>query len=192
MQKLKPVMTAATMMLVSACVHTQIERTGRAHLGGGNEGVVRVLAAMPAGYQEVAVITISASSFGTEQRLKRHLLRRASLLGCEAIVGLVVKVDANARGTCIQRGEPSYEVPTIVLDAAPTLLVRAADAGPAGEALLQVIDQMNSRPASERSWPLKWYLKTYPDSPFYDDVAALLRGPVPSGSQATASVRMAP
>jgi hypothetical protein len=141
------------------------------------------------------LISVQADSFATAERLERHLLRRASLLGCAAIVELRVQPEVAAHGVCVQRREPDLQTPgtTVVLEPSPALVNRATSAGPAGEMLLRVLAQARERPPRERAWPLRWYLENYPDSPFYADVEALLVYGVPAGAiTPSASVRMAP
>src|SRR5690349_14763745 len=85
-QKLGALLVVA---LASGCVHAQVERTGRLQLGDGREGRAPVLDAVPQGYEQVAVVRVAAEGLGTQERLEKHLVRRASLLGCGAVVNVV-------------------------------------------------------------------------------------------------------
>ncbi|MBI5549014.1 MAG: hypothetical protein HY901_34455, partial [Deltaproteobacteria bacterium] len=55
----------------------------RLRLDNGSEGKAPVMAAMPAGFEEVAEINLQADGVATAERLNKHLVRRANLLGCE-------------------------------------------------------------------------------------------------------------
>ncbi len=166
------------LVLASGCVTAQVERTGRLRLGDGREGKVPVLSAMPQGFEEVAVVTVEADSLATPERLEKHLVRRASLLGCGAVVGIVHGAEG-AKGTCVRRRDPEPSDPDdedsemVIVQASDALKRRALEAGSEGEALLRVLAQSDSRAGAERAWPLKWFLSTYPDSAFRADVEAL-------------------
>jgi hypothetical protein len=185
----------ATALGAAACVHTGFERTGRLRLDGGGEGVAPVFTMVPDGYEEVATVRVRADSLGTADRLERHLLRRANLLGCAGVVDLRVRAYTAAQATCVQRRElPEADAVEVVAVREPPaeLLARAEESGDAGAALLSVLDKIAARPAHERAWPLQWYLATYPNSPFAADVDALLVREDTGGAASSASVRMAP
>jgi hypothetical protein len=178
-----------------ACVHTGFERTGRLRLDNGSEGAAPVFAVIPDGYEEVATVSVHADSLGTAERLERHLLRRANLMGCAGVVDVVVQAHRAAQATCVQRRElPEAGAAAIVAVREPSLelMARAQSGGDAGAALLSVLDSVATRPARERAWPLQWYLATYPNSPYAADVDAMLVREVAGGGGSTASVRMAP
>jgi hypothetical protein len=188
------VVMAAT-LLGASCVHTDYERTGRSRLVNGREGTVPVFASTPAGYDEVAVVSIHADSFATAERLERHLLRRASLMGCAAVTDVYVQAEAGAQAVCVTPREPTAPPPEAVaiVDPSPALVARVEQAGAQGQALLRVFAQVMSRPAGERAWPLRWYQKNYPNSPFANEVEALfVYGVAPGTVAPSASVRMAP
>jgi hypothetical protein len=149
----------------------------------------------PAGYEEVAVVSVRADSFATAERLERHLRRRAALMGCAGITDLYVQAEAGAQAVCISPREPTAPAPeaVAVIDPSPELMARARDAGAQGRALLKVLAQVMKRPPDERAWPLRWYQKNYPNSPFAAEVEALfVYGVAPGAVSASASVRMAP
>lgn len=163
------------LVALNACVHARVERTGRQSLGGGRDGAVQILASTPVGFEEVANVTVTAEGLATPQRLQKHLVRKASLLGCHAVVNVSFPTQDTASGACIKRNEPDFSIPeTFVVTRAPeSLRAKAQAAGDVGLALLDVLDQSETRQGSARAWPLRWYLSTYPNSPFAGDVAAL-------------------
>ncbi len=186
---------AGGLFATGACVHGSFERTGRLRLDEGREGLAPIFAVIPDGHEEVARVTVTADALGTSDRLERHLLRRASLMGCVGVVELEVHDQAYATGTCVQRRELETEVAEVVAvkDPPAELLARARAAGAPGESLVNVLTQVQSRPAAERVWPVQWYLQTYPQSPFAAEVEQLmLRAPRPGAVPQAASVRMAP
>lgn len=164
-------------------------------LGDGHEGIVPILDTMPKGFEEVAVVSVQADSLATPERLARHLQRRASLLGCDGVMGLMVSGD-NGRAVCVRRREPvPVAVPVVVTvrDPSAELIKRAARAGADGRAVLQVLAQVEQRPAGERAWPLRWFLENYPSSPFRDDLASLIvETPLSPSRGRSATVRTAP
>jgi hypothetical protein len=164
----------------SACVHAQLDRVGRAQLGDGSEGLAPIVAAPGSMYESVALITVSADGIATEERLGRHLQRRASLLGCDALTEPTFG-SGQASATCLrERVATTQGAPDLmVADPSPTLIARAKGAGAIGTPLLQVLGQLRSRHGAERVWAVRWYLETYPDSPFRAEVEALLT-PVPT------------
>ncbi|MEE8408166.1 MAG: hypothetical protein V3T05_01045 [Myxococcota bacterium] len=178
------------------CVHSRIDRTGRMRLGHGHEGKAPVLAALPDGYEEVAEVTVRADGIATAERLERHLLRRASLLGCDGVINMMVAAGSGAFAVCVRRHEPlqpEETKPIVVAMPSEDLMNRARDAGPEGRALLNVLAQAETRSREDRAWPLRWYLDTYPNSPFRGDVEALLVAPsVSRAVTSSASVRPAP
>ncbi|MBI5509843.1 MAG: hypothetical protein HY903_13895 [Deltaproteobacteria bacterium] len=178
------------------CVHSTMERTGRLRLDGGGEGRAPVLASLPSGFEEVGVITVRADGIATGERLDRHLLRRAALMGCDGVVGVQVEEDVDAEAVCVKRREPVQAAAPRqirVREPSPELVAQARLAGAEGTALVAVLTQLRSRPAAEREWPLRWYLQTYPDSRFAPDVGALFEEVTPTyASPDAVSVRGAP
>lgn len=161
----------------AACVHASVERTGRAPLGGGSEGYAAVWDDVPSGYEEVARVTVEADGIATPERLERHLRRRASLMGCDAMTAIQVTAGESATGNCVRRLEPAPAITTdgavIVASPPEALLDAARRAGPEGATLLQVLEQVERAPASARAWPLRWYVSNYPNSRFVSDVTKL-------------------
>lgn len=183
------------LLSVNACVHARVERTGRQALGNGREGAVAVLASVPQGFEEVATVQVTAEGLATPERLQKHLVRKASLLGCSAVVNVRFPTTETAQGDCIKRNEPDFSQPEtfVVTRASDSLRSKATDAGAVGEALLAVLDQSEAQDGAKKAWPLRWYLSNYPNSPFANDVAALF---VPTSktlaNAAPASVRAQP
>ncbi len=180
--------------MVTACVHTQVTRTGRLALVGGEEGFAPVLPGLPKGHEEVAQLTVQAQAIATPERLTRHLQRRASLLGCDGIIDVVIG-HTQAQATCVRHRELQTETSTrtYVLEPSAALLNRAAGAGSEGELVLSVLEQSRQRQGDARAWPLRWFLANYPNSRFAHDVAALLVSvPEMASATAPASVRGAP
>ncbi len=190
-------------LLATACVQSNVNRTGRARLGGGSEGSTKVFEQTPAGYQEIAVIDVNAAALGKEDRLERHLLRQASLLGCDGVVNVRTE-RGNASAICLKHLSGTKVVDAIdlqdavVLNAPDTLRRKAAQGGAYGIALLKAIERsQNQAEPTRRGWPLKWYVENYPQSPFIADVEALFvssdefEGALASAG-APASVRTAP
>ena len=183
-------------LMATGCVHTSMERTGRMRLDSGSEGSTPVMATMPQGFEEVAELNVQADGIATVERLNKHLVRRAHLLGCDGLVNVRVEADVGADAVCVKRREPLAQVATKtfrVLDPPAELLERAKTAGDQGVALYQVLAQVQTRPSNERAWALRWYLETYPQSPFATDVSALFEEVTPMrASPSAASVRGAP
>lgn len=186
----------ASLMLTNACVHAVTERTGRLPLAEGREGRAPTLMALPQGFEEVALITVTADGMGTTERLNTHLSRRAALLGCDGIMNVSVNPGVEAQATCVKRREPrQVSAPSVVRVRAPSqaLLTRIAQSGESGRVLLSVLHQSAERKGAEQAWPIKWYLQAYPQGPFAADVNELLEVLVPEPiTSPAASVRGAP
>ena len=190
-----PLLLAGVLATGAACVHGTFERTGRLRLDDGREGLASVFAVVPDGHEEVARITVTADYLGTSERLERHLLRRASLIGCAGVVDIEIQEHVQAEGTCVQRRELEPQAVQVVAVKEPPaeLWAKARAAGPRGESLLAVLAQVQARPTTERAWPLQWYVQNYPQSPFAAEVERLMiRQPQPAAAPRAASVRMAP
>jgi hypothetical protein len=184
------------LFLTASCVHSNLERTGRMRLGNGTEGRAPIMAEVPAGFEEVGVLTIQADGIATAERLNKHLLRRANLIGCDGLTDVQVAADQSGAAVCLKRREPIAKAEpkaVRVLEPPQELMERASAAGDEGAMLSQVLAQVQARPAAEREWPLRWYLETYPSSPFAPDVSALFEEVTPMrASPSAASVRGAP
>ncbi len=196
MQKISKIILIATLFLSTACVHTHVERTGRMRLGGGQEGVAPVMATVSADFEEVAIVHISVDSLSNDDRLIRHLQRRASLLGCDAITQIKIDTDA-ASAACIKRTESTFVAQAqegkVVSQASPELLTKLVRSGSEGAGLAQMLAGMNNRSAQERAWSINWFLKNYPDSPFRSDIQGLISAPTEAVASLPAStVRAAP
>jgi hypothetical protein len=166
----------AGLLLLAGCVHTDVSRIGRQRLGDGSEGLAPILASVTGDFDEVAVLTVGADAASTVERRERHLSRRAALLGCDAVIRVRHEA-ALTTGICARRrgdAPESIEIAYLVAAPSPDLVTRARAAGPEGLALLSVLDQVERRSESQRAWPLRWYLATYPDSPFRADVEAMI------------------
>lgn len=164
------------MLAATACVHSDIQYVGRTPLGGGREGLSPILVATPDGYEEVAVITVNADLFNTSVRRQRHLRRKASLLGCDALVPIRAPSSTQTTGICVRsrQPQPQESVNLVVAPPPADLLERAAHGGPSGLALLKVLRQSANSREDAKAWPLQWYLSNYPQSPFRADVEALM------------------
>ena len=87
----------------------------------------------------------------------------------------------------------SGEAPCLSYRLRRELVERAVAAGRMGEPVIQVLSQVQQRTEGERAWPLRWFLQTYPDSPFHADLASLIvESPVAQNVTRPASVRTAP
>jgi hypothetical protein len=172
---LKQLVTIVVATLATGCVHTQLDRLGRSRLDGGGEGRAPIVAATPVNSEEVALVSVQADGVATTERLTRHLQRKASLLGCDALTNVVIDGE-QGQGTCLRSRHlvATRARALTVVDPSTSLLAKAGNAGAEGVALLAVLDQVKARRGTERGWPLRWYLETYPDSPFKADVEALL------------------
>ena len=107
------------------------------------------------------------------ERREYHVRRRASLLGCDAVTEIRATAEST-HGVCIKRRAGAPEKQDIVIMKAPYWLVAKAEAaGPAGLPLLKALHQSAAHEGSQAAWPLNWYLRTYPESPFVADVQSL-------------------
>ena len=186
MQKISQIILVAALFVSTACVHTSVERTGRMRLVGGQEGSAPIMAVVSSDYEEVAVVTVATDSLSDSSRLTRHLQRRASLLGCDAITQVEVSTKS-ASASCVKVSEPvvakSQEAKE-VRQASPELLSKLVNSGAAGQGLAEMLVSLNNRTSKERAWSINWFLKNYPESPFRSDVESLFVAP----SQAVASL----
>jgi len=187
-------LAALVVLTASGCVHTQVVRLGRMELGNGHEGYAPVLAEADASFERVAAITVDASAVKTETRRLRHLQRRASLLGCDGIIGVNHLDSDRSQAICVRRREiqrPTVVATTRVARPSSSLRERARSAGDTGIALLRVLDQAEGKQGDEAAWPLKWYLSKYPNSPFRADVEALFVASTSTGGTPS-TIRTAP
>lgn len=175
-QNIGTLFCSLAVVVATGCVHSQVQRLGRMRLGNGTEGKVEVIAQIDrAAFDEVAFVTVEATGIKTEDRRLRHLLRRASLLGCDGIAHIEHRDDNSSSGICVRRREPEVagNAREVVIRAPAALRHRASVSGVAGIALIKVLDQADRREGDAKAWPLRWYLKNYPASPFKADVEAL-------------------
>lgn len=82
------------------CVHVDIQRISRARFTSGPEAWAPMYTGNPRMGTEVAIIRVRAQVINTRTRRLNHLLRTASLLGCEA-VGHITHAAGYTEGTCL-------------------------------------------------------------------------------------------
>jgi len=193
------ILLLATTLLLTAstgvgCIHSNVTRVGRMPLGGGHEGLAPVLEKLSPDQEKAAVISVNSSKFGTTQRPIMHLRRRASLLGCDGIYNLH-RTATRAFGTCI-RNRAERDTPTIAMvvrTPSHDLVERASNDRVYGLALIKILNRISNLPANKRAWQLQWYLETYPESPYTDDVEGLFIASADFGkAKGHASLRAAP
>ena len=179
---LATIVTLVLPLMSSACVHTRVERVGRMVLGHGSEGLAPVLQATEddlTSYEEVATINVDMSAVRSSQRGLRHLRRKASLLGCDAITKVSFTMKSLVGGVCLRSAKlNNYEsTPSDLLaeTASPSLRRRVASAANDGQALAMVLSRVDHLSPQQRVWPLQWYLKRHPQSPFADDIRAMIK-----------------
>ena len=163
-------------------------------LGGGQEGLARVLEILSPDQEKAAVISVNSSRFGTAQRQIIHLRRRANLLGCDGIYNLH-RTATRAFGTCVRnRAElDNPTTPMVVRTPSHDLVERASNDRVHGLTLIKILNRISKLPSNKRAWQLQWYLQTYPESPFASDVESLFIASADFGrAQGHASLRAAP
>jgi hypothetical protein len=188
---------AVFFVVAAGCVHTQIERRGRQQLRGGAEGLAQWLPLASPDFEEAAVIRVQATGITNTTRRSRHLLRRASLLGCDGVTAVEHISENQSQAICLKRIEPKTTrapLTTHALASTPKALQRKLmDGGDAGIALLHLLNKTDGQMSSQRDWSLRWYLKNYPESPFQNDVRSLfIQNASSSGGSNPPSIRTAP
>ena len=169
---------------MAGCVTSRVDRIGRARLIPGTEGLAPVVIDT-AGYASVASLAVDARLVDTTERRLRHLQRRASLLGCDAIAAVEHAEQGHSSALCLKAETQTVHAPASTVVRAPTtaFLAQLEDAGSAAEPLRIALAQARIDDRSYAAWPLIWYTENYPASPWHAQVEALF-GPAGSGDSA--------